>query len=297
LVEGLEDGVEAGGDEGGHVEGGAGGGPAVGDVSLASTGAAVVVVGGDAGEGGGLAALQGAEFGQDGQEGAGGGVAEALHEGEAPDFAVELGAGGLVPGDLGVELLEVFLEAGVEALGGFGDEGVAVVFMAVAFALEEILEFAAAGDEFGQALMGWVGHGIGRGLKASAVVGEDGGIDGVGLGEVAAGAGVVADQAGVEAADGDAGLVEGLEEEVFVAAGGFADDVDAGDLREVAEELAVAGAGVVVAGVLEDRMGTEVEGEFGDVEAEMDGRGHGIGGRQPLRGCGGLGLVMRAGGE
>ena len=57
MVEGFEDGVVAGGDEGGHGERGADLGAAAADAALTPELTAVVVEGGDAGEGGGFPRL------------------------------------------------------------------------------------------------------------------------------------------------------------------------------------------------------------------------------------------------
>ena len=70
FVVGGDDGIGAAGDQGGHVEGGAHGGAAAGDGAAAAQGAAVAVDRRDPDQGGDLAAVEMAEFGQLGDQGA-----------------------------------------------------------------------------------------------------------------------------------------------------------------------------------------------------------------------------------
>ena len=118
FVEALENRVVLGGDEGGHVEAGADLGAAAPDGAPAAHGTAVPVEGGDADQGGDLPSVEAAEFGQVGDQGAGGGLADAGHALEqvlglapgrgAPDGGVDLG---LEIGQFALERLEQPVDA------------------------------------------------------------------------------------------------------------------------------------------------------------------------------------------
>src|ERR1017187_4199404 len=85
-------------------------------------------------------------------------------------------------------------------------------------------QFLPTGDQGGQALLGGTGRQRGRGLEKLSVFGEGGATQPIRFGEQSLGAGKLAGMAGIEERDGQGGLVEGLQQEVFVTAGGFADD-------------------------------------------------------------------------
>ena len=69
---------------------------------------------------------------------------------------------------------------------------------------------------------------VAGGLERCAIGRKHGGINGIGLGALALGAGEVADAASFNDADGQAGGVEGAHDGLFVTAGGFADDMGVG---------------------------------------------------------------------
>ena len=68
-------------------------------------------------------------------------------------------------------------------------------------------------------------------------MGEDGGINGIGLGPLALGAGEVADPAGFQNADGNVGGLERPDDRLFIAAGGFANDLRFGMSPQQFEQL------------------------------------------------------------
>ena len=78
LVEGFEYGVEADGIEGRHLQGGAHGSPPTGDVTLAAPGAAVVVVGSEAGKGRNGVILEVSQLREMAEEDGGGAWADSL---------------------------------------------------------------------------------------------------------------------------------------------------------------------------------------------------------------------------
>ena len=93
LIQWAEHGIVTRGDQCGHVEGGACQGAAMGDMALAALRAAIVVVRRQPGQGGGLAAREGAQFGHGGEELPGGARANSLNAGQALDLRVEGGLG------------------------------------------------------------------------------------------------------------------------------------------------------------------------------------------------------------
>ena len=111
--------------------------------------------------------------------------------------------------------------------------------------------------------------GVGLGSVGGAKVGEDFGVEPIGLGEQPAGAGEVADLARIEDADGQAVAVERGDQGVLVAAGGLAEDLDAG-----LERLESGGEGGQAGGVIGDGEGlveeAAVDGGFGDIGTEID---------------------------
>ena len=196
------------------------------DMALALLGTAVVVEWSDPGEAGGLAGFEGAELGDRGQEDPGGALGDALDLAEAGDLGGEFGVGALQRGDLGFKVGEMGGKGLGELSGLFCDEEVVVMFGAVGFLDDEAEQFLAAAHQVGEPLEGGGAWRGGRGQEKAAVLGEDDGIDGVGLGEDAFGAGQIADSAGVHEGDRNLGEVEGLEEGVLIAAGGLANELD-----------------------------------------------------------------------
>ena len=119
-------------------------------------------------------------------------------------------------------------------------------------------------------------------------MGQDGGVDGVGLGELAGGAGEVADLTRVDDGDGDADGGEGGGDGHLESAGCFEDDEGDAQGQEPLDEVGVPGG---VVGVLESTAGVEgaVELGLGDVDANEEGRGHGRKLREKdVRGCSSL---------
>ena len=198
FVEALENRVVPGGDEGGHVEAGADLGAAAPDGAPAAHGTAVPVEGGDADQGGDLPSVEAAEFGQVGDQGAGGGLADAGHALEqvlglapgraAPDGGVDLGL------EIGQFALER-LEQPVDALEGApaGQAGAAV-----ALGGHHLDDLAPAGDQLCERAGLFVGHRPGRRRDRFGEMGDRRGVQRVGLGKLAGRPGEVADLARVD---------------------------------------------------------------------------------------------------
>jgi len=86
-------------------------------------------------------------------------------------------------------------------------------------------------------LSGLVGSGARLGPHALGKLGEDGGIEGVGLGESSEGFGEVAPLAGMGHDDGKAGFCEGGDRHTFEAPGGFEHDERRAEGAESRDEL------------------------------------------------------------
>ncbi|RIA78672.1 hypothetical protein C1645_746431, partial [Glomus cerebriforme] len=242
-----EDGVVAAGRHRGHEQGALDLGPAAAGSAIGVGGAALVGVGGDAGQGGGLTAVDAAEFGHETDQGGGGGGADARDGAQDPLGADEFGGGAHQCGDGGVEGLDLGVEAGSQRLqagphrlGAGGGQAVGA----------------------GGALSHQVGPGEHQGLQAFAVrvgglpageacvaflgvVGERASIEGVALGQGAERADEGLDLAGVGPVGGASGREQSGQKGVLVTAGGLAHDqagrVEAG--REGGEAVGLVGQG------------------------------------------------------
>jgi len=129
--------------------------------------------------------------------------------------------------ELGFDLFHIALEPAHEALGLATQDRHGKAFGLLALSDEDFQDLHPAADQFGQLLFLF---GAGRGgfrIQCLAVGGQNGGIDVIGLGALAGGAGEVTDAGGVQDADGHAGLMQCRDDVPFVTAGGFADNVDA----------------------------------------------------------------------
>ena len=132
----------------------------------------------------------------------------------------------------------------------------------------------APGNEFVEQGHAWIGLGGRRGLQCVAEIGEQQGVDGIGLGEPAAGAGKVARQPGIDHTDQDIRLVQGGDERPVVGPGGFADDVDRRRTFSDDFDQDTVTGGVIGDGGGDGEMGTaQIDGEFGDIGTDIDRRG------------------------
>jgi len=124
-------------------------------------------------------------------------------------------------GDLGPYGLEFGLQP-LAMLDQRGPEPLEVgMFHAVGFHAQHLLDLVAALAQLAQrGLLGAL-RGIERQGRRQAVLGDEAGIDGIGLGQLAVEAGIKARAAAVGAVDAKTELGCGLEHMAFVAAGGF----------------------------------------------------------------------------
>src|ERR1035437_2575394 len=135
----------------------------------------------------------------------------------------------------------------------------------IAFADEQVDELAAALGQIGQLRL--LGRSRGDGLEERAVFEQHGGINGIGFGALALGAGEVTDAPGFDDADGNAGRLQGPHDRLFVTAGGFANDVRRGMTAQAFEELGVTFG--VIGQEVETAREMQLQRELGNVEADI----------------------------
>jgi len=239
------------------------------DGAFAGPLAAVAVVGTEASQGGGLAPVEGSQFGHSGQPHHGG---EATHAGDVIEplhlagqrrlglqegFQESFNFGDLFshlgqPG--GEEFAQIQIGAGVSALG-FGDPQ-----------FEQLRPPRDQGGHFELDGRAWR-----RGCRREGLAkgGEPGGVNRIGFGEFSGGAGELADAGRIEDADRNGSGVERGGTRPFITAGGFTDDLDAGERSEAFDQLGVArgGVGQIVGFALE----VKLERGFGNVKTGIDG--------------------------
>ncbi len=253
LIERFEDAVVAHGTQGRHVEGAADGPPSAADVAHPLLRTALAVAGGDAGQGGGRLGGEFSQFGHFCQHGGRDDRTDAGDGVQAFGFARQLGILGHQGGDGFIAWGHLLFQSFEELAGLAAAERIGVMLGAIALGGLGVDELAAARGQIGQALLLGGSRRGGRGREGFAVVGEHGGIEGIGLGPLALVPGEGADAPGFHDADGDVGRVEDADDGLFVTARGFAGEGSVGTGAQEFEEFGVT-LGIVGQGV-----GTRVE--------------------------------------
>ena len=155
--------------------------------SAASDGAAFPLAGlpgpgGEAGEGGDLTAVELAEFGHVGEQGAGDDRADARHGGEQFGLVAPCGRATDVFADLAVDLREFALQ-GLQQAGDAAQQAwLGHAFLALPFGHHHGDDLPPAGDEIGQALGRGIRQRAQRRLGHGGEAGDQECVDGVGLG-------------------------------------------------------------------------------------------------------------------
>jgi hypothetical protein len=269
-VEGFEHGVAPGGVHGGHVEGAAHGGASAFDAAGAVLCAAVAVVGGEAGEGGGFARGEAAKFGHVGQEHGGADGADAGDLLQPLGLCVHGGLGGDLGGDGLFALGDLFFEQGELHTVLAQEEFVLVMGGAVLLGDAVGHELGAAGGEFAQGALRRAGRGRGGGGDGYAKCGEHVGIDRVALGEAALGSGKGAHTRWEHDAEGDVLFMQSARSSAFVAARGFHNEVRFLPALALSSAQELDEAGVALCVIIQ-REGSPTEAELecglGNVEA------------------------------
>jgi hypothetical protein len=174
----------------------------------------------------------------------------------------------LDPLDVAVEVVDVPLDVRADGPGGGGQ--------AVLLADAHLHELAAAGQQIAQRAGLGVGDGARFGADGLGEVGQDRGIERVGLGQPADAFGVAARLAGVDDGGREARGGEGGHDRDLVAAGGLQDEGGRLQLPEPAHQLGDAGLVVGHPEGQAEGPGMDVEVVLGDVDASPEsGGGHG----------------------
>jgi hypothetical protein len=195
LIELANDWIVPSGGDGGHVKRGTDSGAAPADAAQTAQFSAVVVVGCQAGQCGGFAATERAEFRHLRQECMRGGRTDAGNGLEKVVFFLPDGAGFNGGIDVLVEIVKLSVESGEDAFDGLDDARRAGQFETVAFGGAQGDELRAASDQFGEDLRIGVRKRAHDRPNGVGEVSENGGVESVIFGELSGGFGKVADLA------------------------------------------------------------------------------------------------------
>ena len=224
-------------------------------------------------QGGDLSAIQGSQFWKFGQNSHGRDGADA---GDGFQFGypliqyLDLGTQLL---ELGFHLLDVLLEPANQAASLTLERGETQARQLLALSHEQVQELGARADQFGQLLfLLGAGH-RSFGLEFGAVVGENGGIDIIGLGALAQGTGEVSDPGGIKHTDWDVGGVQASDQLPFITAGGFTDDVNGGVAAHKFNQPAMAGGSV--SQMMDPACQVELQVLLGNIQASINS-GHSV---------------------
>ena len=166
-------------------------------------------------------------------------------------------------GDLGLQPGQVPLQPGPHRRVGAGAQAVGLHDL-------HLQQLLAAGQQGVQGPHLGRGQRPGLGADGLGEVGQDLGVDAVGLGQPAGGLGEVAGLAGVDRGGRDAGDLQGGQQGQLQAAGGLDDDQGRGQGLEPGDQGGDAGRVVGVAGHLAAGPGGGVEVGLGDIDADED---------------------------
>ena len=179
-------------DQAGHEEGCAHFDASALDVSLAAIAATVAVHRCDAGEGGDLMTIDGAEFGQLNNQRARHDITDVGNAFEQILFGAEHGALLDQPVDGAVDPSAFRRKAAQDGLERALGEFVGSFAEALLLGVDHDDELATSGEEFAQAQHERVGHRLGRGPDGFGEMRDHAGVDRIGLGQFADGAGELA---------------------------------------------------------------------------------------------------------
>jgi len=163
LLEGL---VAAGGDEGGHVEGPADGRTAATNGSAAPPLATFAGMGCQAGQGRGLAPVEGAQFGQFGQHAQGGDGSHPFDGLKGLSALIQGGDLGTQDGELVFDLLDGLFQLADQTFGLALQDRQGQVFGLEALGHEDLQELDSPTDQFGQVLLLGLRGAVGLGRRA-----------------------------------------------------------------------------------------------------------------------------------
>jgi hypothetical protein len=172
--------------------------------------------------------------------------------------------------ELLLDLLQRSFQMTQQAFGlaAQGGQGEAVGLLALGH--HHLQKLFAAADQFAQVLLA---PGTGRGGRRSqrlAVIAQNPGIERIGFGTLALGASESTHTGRVEDADGEGGLMQGLEEVALITTGGFTDDVNPWDFGQEFKQSAMAGRSV--GQIVKTTGQVELQVKLGNIQARIDSR-------------------------
>jgi hypothetical protein len=220
-----------------------------------------------------LPAIEGAQFGQFGQD-------AQCGEGSDPGNGFEFLDAFLQGGDLGAELLELGLDL-IQVAFQMPDQASGLPaqrrprqpLSLLTLGHEHVQQLDPAPNQFGQLLFRFGAGGGGLGLQGPAIFGQECCIDVVGFGALASGPGKMPDPGGVEHTDRKAGLMQGGDDLALVAASGFTDQVNRTVIGQELQEAAVASRGV--GQIMETACQMELQVLLGNIQARINS-GHSV---------------------
>ena len=252
-----------------HVEGAPDYGSAAANMALPLPRTALTGPGSQSRQSGGLLPIELAQFGHLAEHAHGGQRADTVQLRQSID--VGLHARGASQGRRefffhgGDLFFQVFDQLGLLALG----KAQSRVLGVLARAPELFLKLIAPLDQGAQFDEDRIRQRCGCGRERVAIGGQDGGIQGISFSAAALRQREVPDLGGIEDADRQIRCVESGYHGAFIAASGFANDVGAADGAQDFDQACVA-CGSVGQGSL-SVLAMELEGGFGDIQANIDG--------------------------
>ena len=262
--------------QGGHVEQAANLFSAAGDMSSTILFTRLAVVGGQADQGGDLVTIESAQFGQMRQEHGASLRADAGRAFEQSIFVLQVIVGLDVVINEFIEFSDLVFERFDHFSNAFADFDMVNHGGTVGFLGEQGMELPTSRDQFGEGRDLGCFRRSGLGFDDFAELGDDLGIEGIGLGAFAEASGEVAHLSRI----GDDDVVAGLEqfegERFFVTAGGFEDDLGNVEVAQPVNEFPMALSSVEIAAVEKYGAGCDLKRFFGDVDADEECSGHGV---------------------
>ena len=234
LIIGGNDGVGSACDQCGHVEGGCHRRSAAGDGLAAAPDAAVAIDGRHADERFDFAPIEAPEFGQFGDERSQSGFAHSRHTDQKVGVGLPDGAFADRGVDVAIKLGQFGLQEVEMPVDGLEDARLACETTAVFLRHDHLNDLPPARHQFAQRPSFGVGDELGGRANGLGEVSDRGGVEAVGLGELAGCAGEIADLTGIDHRQGQMGRSQRAGDHGFVSARRLERDQDR---RESAQAL------------------------------------------------------------
>ncbi len=271
----LNDGIASFCGEGRHVEGASDLLSAAPDVGLAVPFSTGSIPGSQPDQGRDFLAVEFSQFGQIPDEHGTGLRADPRSALDDAVFVFEIIFGvNLVPDEL-VDFEDLEIEGFDHFSDALFDLGMADRGHSIGLLCTQIIELSAASDQFGQFVSLRCGVRLGHGFDQLCELGQDLGIDGIGLGPLSHAPGKITHLAGIDYDHGHTGTEQLGREGAFIAAGGLQDNRGDGMAAEGLTQLPVSLGGVGQIEFEDLGAGGHTEGVLGDIDSDIDGLRHG----------------------